>query len=61
MYDEDGNFVDAHHIILLLIHYLHKYRGMNGKVVVAFSVSDKVRKMCEKYGLPVEVTKIGFK
>lgn len=61
MYDEDGNFVDAHHIILLLIHYLHKYRGMSGKVVVAFSVSDKVKKMCEKYGLEVEVTKIGFK
>jgi phosphomannomutase len=61
MYDEDGNFVDAHHIILLLIHYLHKYKGMNGKVVVAFSVSDKVKKMCEKYGLPIEVTKIGFK
>lgn len=61
MYDEDGNFVDAHHIILLLIHYLHKYKGMNGKVVVAFSVSDKVKKMCVKYGLNIEVTKIGFK
>jgi phosphomannomutase len=34
---------------------------MTGKVVVAFSVSDKVKKMCVKYGLPVEVTKIGFK
>ncbi|MBK9730170.1 MAG: phosphoglucomutase/phosphomannomutase family protein [Chitinophagaceae bacterium] len=61
MYDEDGNFVDAHHIILLLIHYLHKYKNMNGKVVVAFSVSDKVKKMCLKYGLPIEVTQIGFK
>lgn len=61
MYDEDGNFVDAHHIILLLIHYLNQYKKMTGKVVVAFSVSDKVKKMCVKYGLPVEVTKIGFK
>ncbi|MBA2421776.1 MAG: phosphoglucomutase/phosphomannomutase family protein [Chitinophagales bacterium] len=61
MYDEDGNFVDAHHIILLLIHYLHKYKGMTGKVVVAFSVSDKVKKMCDIYNLPLEVTKIGFK
>eukprot|EP01030_Chromulinospumella_sphaerica_P010169 gene10169-biopygen8827 len=26
LYDEDGNFVDAHNIILLLIHYLHKYK-----------------------------------
>ncbi|MCS6990927.1 MAG: phosphoglucomutase/phosphomannomutase family protein [Chitinophagales bacterium] len=61
MYDESGNFIDAHHIILLLIHYLHRYKKMNGKVVVAFSVSDKVKKMCLKYGLPVEVTPIGFK
>ena len=61
LYDEDGNFVDAHNIILLLIHYLHKYKGMNGKVVIAFSVTDRVKKLCEVYGLPVEVTAIGFK
>jgi phosphomannomutase len=34
---------------------------MTGKVVIAFSVSEKVKKLCEKYNLPVEVTKIGFK
>lgn len=61
LYDEDGNFVDAHNIILLLIHYLHKYKGMNGKVVIAFSVTDRVKKLCEHYGLTVEVTPVGFK
>ncbi len=61
LYDGDGNFVDAHNIILLLIHYLHKYKGMNGKVVIAFSVTDRVKKLCEHYGLTVEVTAIGFK
>jgi len=61
LYDEDGQFVDAHHIILLLIHYLHKYKGMTGKVVVAFSATDRIRKMCEAYGLPYEVTPVGFK
>ncbi len=61
LYDEDGNFVDAHNIILLLIHYLHKYKGMTGKVVIAFSVTDRVKRLCEIYGLPVEVTAIGFK
>lgn len=61
LYDEDGNFVDAHHIILLLIQYLHKYKNLNGKVVIAFSVTDRVKKMCEQYGLEVEVTPIGFK
>jgi phosphomannomutase len=61
LYDEDGNFVDAHHIILLLIHYLAKYKKMSGKVAIAFSVTDRVKRMAEAYGLPVEVTAIGFK
>ena len=61
LYDEDGNFVDAHHILLLLVHYLYKYKNMTGKVAIAFSVTDRVKKMCEAYGLPVEVTPIGFK
>lgn len=61
LYDEDGHFVDAHHILLLLVHYLHKYKNMNGKVAIAFSVTDRVKRMCETYNLPVEVTPIGFK
>jgi phosphomannomutase len=61
LYDEEGNFVDAHNIILLLIHYLHKYKGMTGKVAIAFSVTDRVKRLCEHYGLPIEVTAIGFK
>jgi phosphomannomutase len=61
LYDGKGKFIDAHHIILMLIHILHKYKGMTGKVVVAFSVSNKVKKMCEQYGIPCEITKIGFK
>jgi len=60
-YDSKGNFVDSHHILLLLIHYLHKHKGMTGKVVVSFTVSNRVRKLCKLYGLPIEVTKVGFK
>ncbi|RQO29775.1 phosphoglucosamine mutase [Taibaiella sp. KBW10] len=61
LYDEEGNFVDAHHILLLLVHYLAKYKHMTGKVIIAFSVTDRVKRMCAQYGLPVEVTPIGFK
>lgn len=61
LYDEEGNFVDAHHILLLLVHYLSQYKDMNGKVIIAFSVTDRVKRMCELYELPVEVTPIGFK
>jgi phosphomannomutase len=61
LFDENGVFVDSHHIILLLIHYLHKIKGMHGKVVYTFSVTPKVDKIARLYGLPVECTKVGFK
>src|SRR6185369_5179017 len=48
-------------IILLLIHYLVKYKGMKAKVCTAFSTTPKVEKMCKHYGLPLETVKIGFK
>ena len=61
LYSSNGTFIDAHHIILILIHILYKYKKMTGKVVVAFSASPKIQKMCKAYGLEVEITKIGFK
>ncbi|MCP3928329.1 MAG: phosphoglucomutase/phosphomannomutase family protein [Bacteroidetes bacterium] len=61
MYDEDGNFVDSHHILLLLLLYMYKYKKETGKVVITFSVTEKMGKLAEKYGLDVETTKIGFK
>lgn len=61
LYNAKGQFIDSHHIILLLIHYLVKYKGMKGKVVSAFSCSVKVAKMCAHYGLEHQTVKIGFK
>ncbi|MFZ4544803.1 MAG: phosphoglucomutase/phosphomannomutase family protein [Saprospiraceae bacterium] len=61
LYDEDGNFVDSHHILLMLLMYMHKYKGLNGKVAVTFSVTEKMIDMAEKFKLPTVVTKIGFK
>ncbi len=61
LYNNNGVFIDSHHIILLLIHYLVKYKKMSGKVVTAFSCSVKVEKMCKFYNLEQETVKIGFK
>ena len=61
MFNGKGEFIDSHHLILLLIHYLVKYKGLTGKVAIAFSVTPRVYKMCEHYGLEVFTTKIGFK
>lgn len=61
LYNGKGEFVDSHHIILLLIHYLAKYKQLDGKVVTAFSTTPRVGKMAEHYGLSNEIVKIGFK
>lgn len=61
LFDEEGTFVDSHHILLLLVHYLAKAKGMTGKVVITFSVTPKVAKLAKMYSLPVQVTPVGFK
>ena len=61
MYNGKGEFIDSHHLILLLIHYLVKYKKQTGKVAIAFSVTPRVYKLCKHYGLKVLTTKIGFK
>ncbi|MBI1305479.1 MAG: phosphoglucomutase/phosphomannomutase family protein [Bacteroidetes bacterium] len=61
LYNNSGEFIDSHHIILLLIHYLHKVQGMGGKVVKSFSCSSRIDKLCAHYGLEAQTTKIGFK
>jgi len=61
MFDDQGQFVDSHHILLLLLYYLHKIKGLTGKVVITFSVTDKMVQLAKKFGLEVEITKIGFK
>ena len=61
LYDSNGNFVDSHHLILLLIKYLVEEKGFSGKVVTAFSVSPKIKKICDHFELEHEVVKIGFK
>jgi len=61
LYNSRGEFIDSHHIILLLMHYLVKYKGMSGKVVTAFSTTPRVGKLAKHYSLDNEVVKIGFK
>ncbi len=61
MFDENGVFVDSHHILLLLLYYAREFKKLDGKVVITFSVTDKMKKLAEQYGLDIEVTKIGFK
>jgi phosphomannomutase len=61
LYDQDGNFVDSHHILLLLIHYTYKVKGQKGGVYSTFPCTSKIQRLCDAYGLNNTVTKTGFK
>ena len=61
LFDEKGTFVDSHRILSLLVKYLHKEKGLSGTIVKTFSTTDMLNKQAQKYGLPIEVTPIGFK
>jgi len=61
LFDSRGNYIDSHHTMLLLIHYLVKYKKQKGKVATGFSSTVKIPKICKHYGLPLEFVKIGFK
>lgn len=61
LYNGKGEFVDSHHILLLLVHYLAHYKKMTGKVVTAFSATPRVEKLAHHYGFEHQTTRIGFK
>jgi phosphomannomutase len=61
LFDHRGGYVDSHHVILLLIHYLHHYRKLSGKVATGFSSTVKIGTLCGLYSLPLDIVKIGFK
>jgi len=59
--DETGHFVDAHKVFMILLKYLHQYRKKQGSVVKTVSLTSMVDKYCEKYGLTLHETPVGFK
>lgn len=61
LFDENGSFVDSHRILSLLVKYLHQEKGLSGMIVKTFSTTDMLNKQAKAYGLPIEVTPIGFK
>ncbi len=61
MFDENGNYVDSHRILSLLLKYLHTEKGLTGSVIKTFSTTDMLNKQAKAYDLPIEVTPIGFK
>jgi len=58
--DEHGNFVDPHKIMALSLRYLVEKRGLRGAVVRTVSTTRMIDRLCQKYGLPLYETPVGF-
>ena len=58
--DERGNFVDPHKIMALALRYLVEKRGMSGSVVRTVSTTRMIDRLCNRYGLKLHETPVGF-
>ena len=59
--DGKGNPLTTHQLICLLLRHFVKNRDGKGRVVKALTTTSMVDKMCERWGLPLIETGVGFK
>lgn len=61
MVDHTGAYVDPHRIFMLLMKYLHEDKKRRGAVVKTVSLTSMVNAYCEKKGITLYETPVGFK
>jgi phosphomannomutase len=59
--DEAGEFFSSHRIFTVLLRHLFERKGLRGGVVKTVSTTRMVDLLCEKFGLELFETPIGFK
>lgn len=59
--DSEGNFVNPHRIITLIVEHLVIDRGQKGRVVSTITASAMLDRMCRMLGLDLVSTPVGFK
>jgi len=59
--DRDGTYLTPNEILALTVYLLVRHRRWTGRVVRSVVTSHLVDAVAKKYGLPVEVTPVGFK
>ncbi len=58
--DNQGNFVDAHTIMALVVRYLVEQRGLTGAIAKTISSTLMLNRLAKKYGLEIHETPVGF-
>jgi phosphomannomutase len=59
--DENGNFVDSHRVFVLLMKYLYEDRRQKGAVAKTISLTTMINQYCERNGIKLFETAVGFK
>ncbi|MCX8052110.1 MAG: phosphoglucomutase/phosphomannomutase family protein [Chlorobi bacterium] len=59
--DAAGNFVDSHRIFMLLLKYLYEDKRRRGIVVKTVSLTSMVERYCQRHGIELVETPVGFK
>lgn len=59
--DENGEYINTHQILTILLLHLVRQRGWKGSVVRTFSQSVIVKRIAESYGFRLFETPVGFK
>ena len=57
----DGSFVNPHKILALVCELLVEDKGERGRVIRTLSGSSLIKRQCERFGLELTTTPIGFK
>jgi len=59
--DETGEFFSSHRIFTVILRHLYERKGMRGGVAKTVSTTSMINALCDKYGLALYETPIGFK
>jgi phosphomannomutase len=59
--DETGEFFSSHRIFTVILRHLYERKGLRGGVVKTVSTTGMIDLLCDKYGLELYETPIGFK
>jgi phosphomannomutase len=59
--DENGVFLNQHQVFALLCYYLLSVRKERGDIIRSVTTTEMISLLGTKYGVPVTVTRVGFK
>jgi len=59
--DHEGNYIDPHRVFMILMKYLYEKKRKRGAVAKTVSLTSMVNQYCEKNGIKLYETPVGFK